>query len=108
MQGPALTSVTGTTWPSGVNTCVMPIFLPRIPGLIVVFPVLASRYFLPNALLLAKCFNLDVHASRQVELHQSIHRLLRRLENIEQPLMRPQFKLLARFLVHMWRPQNRV
>src|SRR5215471_3294675 len=34
MHGPAFSSVTGTTCPSGRNTCVIPIFLPRIPGLI--------------------------------------------------------------------------
>jgi hypothetical protein len=31
--------VTGTTCPSGRNTCVMPIFLPRIPGVISILPV---------------------------------------------------------------------
>jgi hypothetical protein len=30
--------VTGTTWPSALNTCVMPIFLPRIPGLMSALP----------------------------------------------------------------------
>src|SRR5215467_2911641 len=34
MQGPAFNSVTGTACPSGRNTCDIPIFLPRIPGLI--------------------------------------------------------------------------
>src|SRR5687768_6388638 len=34
-HGPAFRTVTGTTWPSGRKTWVMPIFLPRIPGLIV-------------------------------------------------------------------------
>src|ERR1039457_4386872 len=33
MHGPAFSSVTGTTCPSGRNNCVIPIFLPRIPGL---------------------------------------------------------------------------
>ena len=31
---PAFSTVTGTTCPSGRNTCVIPIFLPKIPGLI--------------------------------------------------------------------------
>ncbi len=31
--------------------------------------------------------NLHIHACRQIELHQRVHRLLRGLENIEQALV---------------------
>mgnify|MGYP003693620369 CR=1 FL=1 len=44
--------------------------------------------FLPERL------DLDIHARRQIELHQRVHRLLRRLENIEQTLVCADLKLL--------------
>src|SRR5581483_2464468 len=102
-QGPALSTVTGTTWPSGRNTCVIPIFLPKIPGLIS-----DSGRDMPRPYLFAasKCLDLHVHARRQIQLHQRIHRILRRLENIEQALVRPDFKLLPALLVHVRRPQH--
>src|SRR6267143_1014052 len=51
--------------------------------------------------------DFHVHARRQVQLHQRIHRIRRRLQNVDQPLVRAHFKLLARLLVHVWRPQDR-
>src|SRR5581483_284064 len=102
-HGPALSRVTGTTCPSGRNTCVIPIFLPKIPGLIS-----DSGRDMPRPYLFAasKCLDLHVHARRQIQLHQRIHRILRRLENIEQALVRPDFKLLPALLVHVRRPQH--
>jgi hypothetical protein len=44
---------------------------------------------------LAKRLNLDIHACRQIELHQRIHSLLRGLENIEQTLVGTNLELLA-------------
>src|SRR6516225_1444248 len=55
----------------------------------------------------AKCFNLNVHARRQIELHQRVHRVRRGLENVNQALVCAHLKLLARFLVHVRRPQYR-
>src|SRR2546423_91237 len=52
--------------------------------------------------------DLDVHTSRKIELHQRIERLLRRLENIEQPLVRADLELLARLLVGVRRTQHAV
>src|SRR6266436_940683 len=52
--------------------------------------------------------NLHVHACRQIELHQRVHRLLRGLENIEQTLVRADLKLLPRFLIHVRRTQHAV
>ena len=46
-------------------------------------------------MFLAERFYLHIHARRQIELHQCVHRLLRRLENIEQALVRPDLKLFA-------------
>ena len=49
-------------------------------------------------MFLTERLDLHIHARRQVELHQRIHRLLRRLENVEQTLVGPDFKLLPDFL----------
>src|SRR5580693_193244 len=66
---------------------------PRLPALLMLFP---------------ESLNLHIHAGRQIKFHQSIHRLLRRLENIEQPLMRADLKLSPRLLIHVRRPQHAV
>src|SRR3981189_1787812 len=91
----------------------MPTFLPRIPATFAIsfsVPSMARRpfndgYWLGSPcgagsltrpgrrpgphnlfMFLAECLDLDVNACRQIEFHQRIHRLLRRLENIEQAL----------------------
>src|SRR5690606_9408734 len=43
--------------------------------------------------------DLGIDARRQIELHQRIHRLRRRIENIHEPLVGANLELLARFLV---------
>src|ERR671916_2262350 len=47
--------------------------------------------------------DLDIDAGGEVELHQRVHRLRRRLHDIEQPLVRPHLELLARLLVDVRR-----
>jgi hypothetical protein len=47
--------------------------------------------------------DLDVDAGRQIELHQRIHRLRRRLDDIQQAAMGADFELLTAFLVDMRR-----
>src|SRR3954470_21158900 len=47
--------------------------------------------------------DLDVNAGGEVELHQSVDRLRRRLHDVEQPLVRPHLELLARLLVDVRR-----
>src|ERR1700693_6087832 len=47
--------------------------------------------------------DLDVDASGKVELHQRIDRLRRRIDDIEQALMRAHFELLAALLVDVRR-----
>src|SRR6185503_20573525 len=47
--------------------------------------------------------NLHVDAGRQVELHQRVDGLRRRLHDIEQPLVGPDLELLARLLVDVRR-----
>src|SRR5579863_10360569 len=59
-------------------------------------------------MFLAECLDLDIHTSRQVELHQGVDGLLRRLENIEQTLMGANFELLTRFFVHVRRTKYAV
>src|SRR5258708_22309084 len=51
--------------------------------------------------------DFHVHTRRQVQLHESVHGIGRRLQNVDQPLVRAQSKLLARLLVHVRRPQDR-
>src|SRR6185295_1278212 len=122
-HGPALITVTGVTEPSAAKICVMPIFLPMIPLIIVNFrlPIadcLSQAHRLPipignwqseigNALLPAKGLNLNVHARGQIQLHQRINRLRRRIENVHQPLVRANFELLARLLIDVRRTQHR-
>src|SRR6266849_4465604 len=96
-QGPACRTVAGCTSPLSSKSCVIPTFLPKIP---VTFAIAFA--------LFAESFDLNIHARRQVELHQRIHRLLRRLQNIEQTLVGADLELLTRFLVHVRRTQHAV
>src|SRR5688572_14499806 len=82
----------------------MPTFLPISPV------TMSSPVQRPNDLspvVLAERLDLDVDASRQVELHQRVHRLRRRLEDVDQPLVGADLELLARLLVDMRRAQHR-
>ena len=56
----------------------------------------------------AEGLDLHIHARRQIELHQGVDRLLRRLENIEQALVGADLELLPRLLVHVRRTQHAV
>src|SRR3954469_6656970 len=47
--------------------------------------------------------DLNVDAGGEVELHQRVHRLRRRLHDIEQPLVSSHLELLARLLVDVRR-----
>src|SRR5262249_34319748 len=58
---------------------------------------------------LASCalrLDLDVDARRKVQLHEGVERLLRRLEDVEQALVRADLELLARLLVDVRRAQH--
>src|ERR1044071_4802325 len=52
-------------------------------------------------------FYFHVHARGQIELRQRVHRLRARVEDVDDTLVRLQLELLARFLVHVWRPEHR-
>ena len=51
--------------------------------------------------------DLDVNTSSKVELHQRVHGLWGRINDVQQTLVRPDFKLVARFLV-TWGPRRTV
>src|SRR5262245_21395330 len=47
--------------------------------------------------------DLDVDARRQIELHQRVHGLRRRIDDVGQPLVGAHLELLAALLVDVWR-----
>ena len=51
-------------------------------------------------------FDLDVNTSGQVELHQRVHGLGCWINDIQQTLVRADFKLVTRFLVNVGTTQN--
>ena len=50
--------------------------------------------------------DLDVHASGELEAHQSLDRLVGRLQNVDQTLMSAALELLAAILVLVGSAQN--
>src|SRR5690606_5941330 len=51
--------------------------------------------------------DFDVDAGSKVELHQRVHRLRRRVDDVEQALVRAHLKLLPALLVDVRRPVHR-
>src|SRR5271165_1958113 len=82
--GPALTTVTGTTLLFSSNTCVMPSLVPRMPFLAIALDLL---------------LDVDVDTGRQIDAHEGVNGLRRRIEDVDQPLMRAHFEVLPRVLV---------
>src|SRR3954447_1372399 len=81
-QGPASSTVTRSTMPSSVKTCVIPSFLARIA-----------------AIVLGEA-DLDVHAGGQViEALERVDRLRRGLVDVDEPLVGPDLEVLLRVLV---------
>ena len=96
VQGPASMTVTGIDLPLASKTWVIPSFfsqLFRSSSL----PLLPSSVLRPSRP--GQQLDLDVDAGGQIELHQRVDRLRRRLEDVEQPLVRPDLELLPRLLV---------
>src|SRR5512133_1553720 len=104
----------------------MPTFLPMIPSTDIALPfapgpvrssprgvaIAASPLGenLPGKLLLVllpERLDLDVDAGWQVQLHQRVDRLRRRLEDVEQPAVRAHLELLAALLVDVRRAVDR-
>src|SRR5690606_41320718 len=82
--GVASVRVTGTDWPFSVKILLMPHLRPTIPMLM----VLASVQL-----------DLDVDAGRELELHQGIHGLVVRIDDVEHALVRAGLILVTRVLV---------
>src|SRR5690606_17212829 len=61
---------------------------------------------LPRARTRALQLDLDIDPGRQVELHQGIDGLWRRIDDIEEPLVRAHLELFPALLVDMWRAQH--
>src|SRR5215213_7987663 len=91
--GPALTTVTGTTLLFSSNTCVMPSFVPRMPFLAIALDLL---------------LNVDVDARRQIDAHQGVNGLGRRVENVDKALMCAHLEVLPRVLVLVRGPNDAV
>src|SRR5207245_5515072 len=91
-HGPACTTVQGTVPPSASNTWVIATFRPISPS-----TTPASPPFLLERL------DLDLHPRGKVELHERVHRLRGRLEDVEQPLVRADLELLPGLFVHVGR-----
>src|SRR5580704_614538 len=91
-HGPACKTVHGTAVPSSAKTCVIPSLIPSIPltpmSVALSFsppPETGGNELLPAALLGAvfapKRLDFDVHARRQIQLHQRVHRIRGGLED---------------------------
>src|SRR5207302_37608 len=93
-HGPACTTVTGTTCPVSSKTWVMPSLVPRIP---------VSAMISESSEL-----DLDVDAGREVEPHERVDGLRRRVDDVDQPLVRPHLEVLARVLVLVRRADDAV
>src|SRR6187549_2834063 len=81
--------MTGSRWPSSVQICVMPRFVPRSESM-------------------ASGLDADVDTRGQGQLADGVDGLGRRLEDVDQPLVRADLELLARLLVDVRRAQHRV
>src|ERR1700729_3509973 len=93
-HGPACTTVTGTTCPVSSKTWVMPSLVPRIP----VIAMISESSEL----------DLDVDAGRKGKPHQGVDGLGRRIDDVDQPLVRPHLEVLARVLVLVRRADDAV
>src|SRR5271169_4014881 len=84
----------------------MPSFFAMMPERIGLYPSRAPNKENPSPTLVRSPLKLDfdIDAGGQVELHQRVDRLRRRVDDVEHPLVGANLELLARFLVDMRRP----
>src|SRR3974390_3308290 len=87
-------TVTGTCSPASVNTRVIPTFCATTPVRIV-NPTPALQ------------LDLNVDAGGKVELHQRVHRLRRRIDDVQEALVRAHLELFAALFVDVRRPVHR-
>src|SRR4051812_46521227 len=97
----------------------MPSFSPRSPrtldtceAMCLSSSVVRCRPLLSGALLIEAVvgleLDLDVDAGRQVEPHERVNRLGRRVENVDEPLVGAHLEVLARVLVLVRRADDAV
>src|ERR1700730_7088743 len=91
--GPALMTVTGTTRLFSSNTCVMPSLVPRMP-----FRAISKGLLL----------DVYIDACRQIDAHQGVNGLRRRVEDVDQSLVRTHLEVLPRVLVLVRGPDDAV
>src|SRR4051812_14042909 len=89
-HGPASMTVTGTSLPPSSQTWVMPSLRPSTARVVPLNPVVIA---------VASELDLDVHVRRQVEPHERVDRLRRRVDDVDQPLVRAHLEVLAAVLV---------
>ena len=66
----------------------------------------ATHFYL--SLIFPERFDLYIDASRQIQFHQRVHGVLGRFQNVEEPFVSSDLKLLPRLLVNVRRTENRV
>src|SRR5690349_7010668 len=88
-------------WTSAPNTASSSSIEPTLLPLVFLRSVFMTAAFVSG-------LDLDVHAGRQVQLHQGVEGLLGRLEDVEETLVRADLELLARLLVGVRGPQHAV
>src|SRR5882757_3774094 len=91
--GPALTTVTGTTLLFSSNTCVMPSLVPKMPFL---------------AIFLGLLLNVDVDTRRQIDAHECVNGLRRRVEDVDEALVCAHLEVLPRVLVLVRGPDDAI
>src|SRR4029077_16539542 len=89
--------VTGTWLPASVKRRVIPTFWAITPERIVV----------PSRAVPGSELDLDVDAGGEVELHQRVHRLRRRIDDVQEAFMRAHLELFAALLVDKRRAVHR-
>src|SRR6266702_8831260 len=94
-QLPRRSTVTGTCSPPSVKTRVIPTFCAITPERMCGVLIFLVR---PGSEL-----DLDVDAGGKIELHQHVHRLRRRIDDVEQALVGAHPELLAALRVDMRR-----
>src|ERR1700679_3555086 len=90
-------TVTGTTRLFSSTPCGMRRGVPRMP-----FRAISKE------LLLGSLLNIDVDAGRQIDAHQCVNGLRRRVEDVDQSLVRTHLEVLPRVLVLMRGPNDAV
>src|SRR5690554_4365904 len=90
-------TVTGTTWLFSSQTWVMPSLRPRRPR--------AVKVLLMICVPLSE-LDLDVDSGRQVESHERVDGLRRRVEDVDEPLVGAHLEVLAAVLVLVGRTDH--